>query len=134
MGYLLIQAALCVTPLTSLIAGVVGFIASNLLECLLLPGQRVIGLGNFEIDFHASLDEVQTLGSRAQWPRFCFIRGDTVSCMTAVGRGSARDLDTAQNGQVAPIDEERARVCSSTADERTRPPERLVGVQGKDGH
>lgn len=63
-------------PRTWLITGVAGFIGSNLLETLLLLGQRVVGLDNFATGHQRNLDEVKALVSPAQWAGFHFIEGD----------------------------------------------------------
>lgn len=63
-------------PKTWLITGVAGFIGSNLLEKLLLLGQRVVGLDNFSTGFQHNLDEVQATVSAKQWQNFKFIQGD----------------------------------------------------------
>ncbi|WP_374253785.1 NAD-dependent epimerase/dehydratase family protein [Acinetobacter brisouii] len=63
-------------PKTWLVTGVAGFIGSNLLEQLLLLGQRVVGLDNFSTGFQHNLDEVQATVSAEQWQNFKFIRGD----------------------------------------------------------
>ncbi|MHA3116508.1 Vi polysaccharide biosynthesis UDP-N-acetylglucosaminuronic acid C-4 epimerase TviC [Acinetobacter sp. ANC 4635] len=63
-------------PRIWLVTGVAGFIGSNLLEQLLLLGQRVVGLDNFSTGFQHNLDEVQATVSQAQWQNFKFIQGD----------------------------------------------------------
>jgi UDP-N-acetylglucosamine/UDP-N-acetylgalactosamine 4-epimerase len=63
-------------PKTWLVAGVAGFIGSNLLEHLLKLNQRVIGLDNFATGHQHNLDEVQGLVSAEQWAGFTFIEGD----------------------------------------------------------
>ena len=63
-------------PKTWLITGCAGFIGSNLLEKLLLLGQRVVGLDNFSTGFQHNLDEVQATVSAEQWQNFKFIQGD----------------------------------------------------------
>ncbi|MHA3092057.1 NAD-dependent epimerase/dehydratase family protein [Acinetobacter brisouii] len=63
-------------PKTWLVTGVAGFIGSNLLEQLLLLGQRVVGLDNFSTGFQHNLDEVQATVSAEQWQNFKFIQGD----------------------------------------------------------
>ncbi|MDO8768201.1 MAG: NAD-dependent epimerase/dehydratase family protein [Pseudomonas sp.] len=59
-----------------LITGVAGFIGSNLLETLLLLGQRVVGLDNFATGHQRNLDEVQSVVSPEQWARFVLVNGD----------------------------------------------------------
>jgi UDP-N-acetylglucosamine 4-epimerase len=63
-------------PRTWLITGVAGFIGSNLLETLLLLGQRVVGLDNFSTGRRENLDEVRSLVGPAAWQHFTFIEGD----------------------------------------------------------
>ena len=64
------------SPKTWLITGCAGFIGSNLLETLLLLGQKVIGLDNFATGHQRNLDEVESLVSVEQWQKFSFIQGD----------------------------------------------------------
>lgn len=54
---------------TWLVTGAAGFIGSNLVECLLGAGQRVVGLDNFATGYERNLDEVGT-------GEFRMIRGD----------------------------------------------------------
>ncbi|MHA3049440.1 NAD-dependent epimerase/dehydratase family protein [Acinetobacter sp. ANC 4641] len=73
-------------PKTWLVTGIAGFIGSNLLEQLLLLGQRVVGLDNFSTGFQRNLDEVQATVSAEQWQNFKFIQGDICNledCQTA---------------------------------------------------
>ncbi|ENV47301.1 hypothetical protein P255_02586 [Acinetobacter brisouii CIP 110357] len=73
-------------PKTWLVTGIAGFIGSNLLEQLLLLGQRVVGLDNFSTGFQHNLDEVQATVSAEQWQNFKFIQGDICNledCQTA---------------------------------------------------
>lgn len=63
-------------PRTWLVTGVAGFIGSNLLETLLLLGQKVIGLDNFATGHQRNLDEVKGIVTPAQWDAFEFIEGD----------------------------------------------------------
>jgi hypothetical protein len=71
-----LQTRLAQEPHTWLVAGVAGFIGSNLLETLLKLEQRVVGLDNFANGYQRNLDEVRTLVSPAQWANFQFIEGD----------------------------------------------------------
>lgn len=64
------------SPQTWLITGVAGFIGSNLLETLLVLGQRVVGLDNFATGHRRNLEEVCDLVTPEQWANFHFIRGD----------------------------------------------------------
>lgn len=59
-----------------LITGVAGFIGSNLLEELLLLGQRVIGLDNFSTGHNSNLLEVRDSVKKSQWSNFLMIEGD----------------------------------------------------------
>lgn len=61
---------------TWLITGVAGFIGSNLLEYLLLSGQKVIGLDNFETGFLDNLNDVKDRVGPAKWSNFLFHEGD----------------------------------------------------------
>lgn len=63
-------------PRTWLITGVAGFIGSNLLEQLLMLGQKVIGMDNFLTGHRANLDDVQRKVSVEQWQRFKFRQDD----------------------------------------------------------
>src|SRR5690606_35323854 len=49
---------------------------SNLLEALLLMGQKVVGLDNFSTGHRYNLDEVQKTVSAQQWANFTFHEGD----------------------------------------------------------
>ena len=69
-------------PKTWLITGVAGFIGSNLLEQLLLHGQKVAGLDNFATGHPRNLEEVRATVGDLAWANFQFIEGDI------------RDLDT----------------------------------------
>lgn len=64
------------TPRTWLITGIAGFIGSNLLETLLLSGQRVVGLDNFLTGHQHNLDMVHDIVGDARWANFRFIEGD----------------------------------------------------------
>jgi UDP-N-acetylglucosamine/UDP-N-acetylgalactosamine 4-epimerase len=59
-----------------LITGVAGFIGSNLLENLLLLGQKVVGLDNFSTGYQKNLDEVRKIVGDNIWNNFSFIEGD----------------------------------------------------------
>lgn len=67
--------ALRQNPRTWLITGVAGFIGSNLLECLLLLGQAVVGLDNFSTGHPKNIDEALEHGGVGA--RFRLIYGDT---------------------------------------------------------
>lgn len=62
-------------PRTWLITGVAGFIGSNLLECLLGLGQRVIGLDDFSSGYRSNLQDVFRALPNAR-KRFELIEGD----------------------------------------------------------
>lgn len=63
-------------PRVWLITGCAGFIGSNLLEALLLMGQKVIGLDNFATGHQYNLDEVKKTVAADQWANFTFQEGD----------------------------------------------------------
>ena len=71
---------------TWLVTGVAGFIGSNLLETLLVGGQRVVGLDNFVTGRKSNLDDVKQKVGAAQWERFKMIEQDICdpeTCHTA---------------------------------------------------
>ena len=73
-------------PRTWLVTGAAGFIGSNLVEALLLLGQRVVGLDNFATGSERNLAQVQASVGSERWARFGFRRGDIrdlVTCHTA---------------------------------------------------
>ncbi|MES2740017.1 MAG: SDR family oxidoreductase [Pseudomonadota bacterium] len=59
-----------------LVTGVAGFIGSNLLETLLMLGQRVTGLDNFMTGFRHNLEQVAAAVGPAAWENFTLIEGD----------------------------------------------------------
>ena len=59
-----------------LVTGAAGFIGSNLLEQLLLLGQRVTGLDNFATGFADNLELVRERVGAQAWADFDFIEGD----------------------------------------------------------
>lgn len=71
-----VVAGLQAAPRTWLVTGCAGFIGSNLLETLLLMGQKVVGLDNFSTGHQYNLDEVQKTVPAAQWKNFTFHKGD----------------------------------------------------------
>src|SRR5690606_6755550 len=77
-----VTSSLQTDPKVWLVTGCAGFIGSNLLEALLLLGQKVVGLDNFSTGHHYNLDEVQKSVGAEPWKNFTFIEGDI------------RDLDT----------------------------------------
>jgi len=78
-------------PRTWLVTGVAGFIGSNLLESLLVLGQRVVGLDNFATGSRRNLDEVRGEVGRLAWSRFHFIEGDVRHARTC--NESCTDVD-----------------------------------------
>ena len=64
------------TNRTWLITGVAGFIGSNLLECLLLCGEKVIGIDDLSTGSTTNLDEVNELVGGKLWSNFEFVNGD----------------------------------------------------------
>src|SRR5690606_35628683 len=71
-----VTASLQTEPKVWLVTGCAGFIGSNLLEALLLMGQKVVGLDNFSTGHRYNLDEVQKTVSAQQWANFTFHEGD----------------------------------------------------------
>ena len=63
-------------PRTWLVTGCAGFIGSNLLEALLVMGQRVVGLDNFATGYRHNLEQVRAKVGEARWENFRFIEGD----------------------------------------------------------
>lgn len=61
---------------TWLVTGAAGFIGCNLVEALLLLGQRVVGLDNFATGHRRNLDQVQASVGPEHWKHFRFIEGD----------------------------------------------------------
>jgi UDP-N-acetylglucosamine 4-epimerase len=59
-----------------LITGVAGFIGSNLLERLLVNGQKVVGLDNFSTGHRHNLDDVRKQVGEGAWKNFRMIEGD----------------------------------------------------------
>lgn len=79
-----LQTNLKTDQYTWLITGVAGFIGSNLLEKLLILGQKVIGLDNFETGYLHNIEQALSDASKAldidvdelRNNRFTFIEGD----------------------------------------------------------
>lgn len=67
---------------TWLVTGVAGFIGSNLLEKLLVLGQKVVGLDNFATGSRENLQLVRQAVGDARWRNFRFIEGDIRSLAT----------------------------------------------------
>lgn len=61
---------------TWLVTGAAGFIGSNLLEKLLVLGQKVVGLDNFSTGSRDNLELVKGIVGEARWQNFHFIEGD----------------------------------------------------------
>lgn len=77
--YQQIKETLKKQPKTWLVTGVAGFIGSNLLETLLLLGQKVVGLDNFATGHPENLADVRGVVGEEAWSRFRFIEGDITS-------------------------------------------------------
>lgn len=71
----ILQKRLRGEPRAWLVTGAAGFIGSNLVECLLELGQRVVGLDNFSTGHRHNLADVLDRGERTG-ERFRFIEGD----------------------------------------------------------
>jgi len=71
-----IKEQLKANPKTWLITGVAGFIGSNLLEELLLLGQKVLGIDNFSTGKQENLDAVKNSIDPDRWAGFTFYKGD----------------------------------------------------------
>ncbi|NYT58993.1 Vi polysaccharide biosynthesis UDP-N-acetylglucosaminuronic acid C-4 epimerase TviC [Alcaligenaceae bacterium] len=71
-----VTANLQTEPKVWLVTGCAGFIGSNLLEALLMLGQKVVGLDNFATGHRYNLEEVQKAVSAQQWSNFTLIEGD----------------------------------------------------------
>jgi UDP-N-acetylglucosamine 4-epimerase len=81
-----LKKQLTAEPKTWLVTGAAGFIGSNLVEALLLLGQRVVGLDNFATGSEKNLAQVQASVGAERWTLFTFKRGDIrdlVTCHTA---------------------------------------------------
>ena len=75
-----------------LVTGCAGFIASNILEFLLLNDQKVVGLDNFSTGYQHNLDEVkQTVGDE-KWQNFTFIEGDIRDLNTCISATQGVDV------------------------------------------
>jgi UDP-N-acetylglucosamine/UDP-N-acetylgalactosamine 4-epimerase len=79
-------------PKTWIVAGVAGFIESNLLEALLKLNQNVVGLDNSLTGHQRNLDEVRSLVTDEQWSRFKFINGDIRDFATCVNACKGTDI------------------------------------------
>ena len=97
-----VTANLQAQPKVWLVTGCAGFIGSNLLEALLLLGQKVVGLDNFATGHQYNLDEVQKTVGAQKWANFTFIEGDICdpqACQQAV-KGVDHVLHQAALGSV----------------------------------
>jgi UDP-N-acetylglucosamine 4-epimerase len=79
-------------PRTWLITGAAGFIGSNIVECLLKLGQKVVGLDNFETSKKANVEEVKELVGPSRWRNFKFIEGDICELKTCRRACQGADL------------------------------------------
>jgi len=61
---------------TWLVTGAAGFIGSNIVETLLLLGQRVTGLDNFATSDERNLAQVKERVGNSKWKNFKFLKGD----------------------------------------------------------
>ncbi len=93
--YKKLEKELLNNPKVWLVTGVAGFIGSNLLERLLILGQKVVGLDNFATGYQKNLDEVKSLVGPEQWANFHFIEGDI---------RNLEDCRTAMNFNGEPVD------------------------------
>lgn len=85
-----------------IVTGAAGFIGSNLVEALLLAGQRVRALDNFATGHRHNLDAVRQSVGEAAWTRFAFVEGDirdAALCRRVVG-GADHVLHQAALGSV----------------------------------
>jgi UDP-N-acetylglucosamine 4-epimerase len=71
-----LRAALSARNRTWLVTGAAGFIGSNLVEALLMLGQRVRGLDNFATGRRSNFDDVRARVGAERWGGFTFIEGD----------------------------------------------------------
>ncbi len=69
-------------PKTWLVTGAAGFIGCNLVEALLLLGQKVVGLDNFATGHEKNLAQVQASVGAERWANFHFKRGDIRDLIT----------------------------------------------------
>jgi UDP-N-acetylglucosamine/UDP-N-acetylgalactosamine 4-epimerase len=85
-----------------LVTGAAGFIGSNLVETLLMAGQRVRGLDNFATGHRSNLESVRHMVEEKAWSRFTLIEGDICdydTCEAAI-QGASYVLHQAGLGSV----------------------------------
>ncbi len=71
-----LKERLSAAPATWLVTGAAGFIGSNLLETLLLLGQKVTGLDNLSTGSAKNLAQVRAAVGPAWWKNFRWMEGD----------------------------------------------------------
>jgi UDP-N-acetylglucosamine 4-epimerase len=100
--YQMLREGLALRPAVWLITGVAGFIGSNLLETLLMLGQKVVGIDNFSTGRAINLDQVRQRVTHAQWAAFRLVRANIISIAdcSAVCRGVNYVLHHAALGSV----------------------------------
>ena len=74
--YQIVSQDLRVSPKRWLVTGSAGFIGSNLVETLLLLGQKVVGLDNFSTGHRANYEDVRNRVGAQAWANFQEISGD----------------------------------------------------------
>ena len=97
-----LKTKLAASPETWLVTGAAGFIGCNLVEALLMLGQKVIGLDNFATGHEKNLAQVQKSVGPERWENFSLKRGDIrdlITCHT-VCRGVDYVLHQAALGSV----------------------------------
>jgi UDP-N-acetylglucosamine 4-epimerase len=78
-------------PQRWLVTGVAGFIGSNLLETLLMLGQKVVGVDNFATGKRQNLEQVRAITGEKLYSNFKFIEADL--CDLDVCRSVAAGVD-----------------------------------------
>lgn len=74
--YTAVLQKLTAKPASWLVTGAAGFIGSNLVQALLLAGQKVRGLDNFSTGYEKNLEMIRQETGEALWKNFTFIKGD----------------------------------------------------------